>query len=302
MFRDGVFIQHSLNGGERSFGRLWVDGYCESGGVKVAYEFLGCFYHGCLECFTGSRVHALTGKTFERMHVETQERLTELRSEYGLRVITMKEHNWDLLKKSHQGVKAFLKAYKAPEPLAPRDALYAGRTCPVTLRYSAGEDEVVRYVDFTSLYPYVNYTCPYSLGHPEIIFRDFQPLESYFGLIKATLYPPRGLFFPVLPYRSGKGRLVFTLCRSCGELNRQDGPCDHSDAERALTGVWPSPEILKALEKGYRVAEVIEVWHLKEQSTSLFKEYISTFLKGKQEASGYPADATDVEKKYKIRR
>ena len=60
----------------------------------------------------------------------------------------------------------------------------------------------------------------------------------------------------------------------------------HDDEARALTGVWVMVEFNKALEVGYRVGEITEVWHFDQSSDSVFVGYIQTFLKGKQEASG----------------
>jgi hypothetical protein len=39
------------------------------------------------------------------------------------------------------------------------------------------------------------------------------------------------------------------------------------------------------------------VWHFPKQSDELFKDYVDTFLKIKQEASGYPKDRTTPEQK-----
>ena len=47
-----------------------------------------------------------------------------------------------------------------------------------------------------------------------------------------------------------------------------------------------SPKRLKRLSS--RVLKVFEVWHFKERTTGLFKDYVNTFLKGKQESSGFP--------------
>ncbi|XP_058252352.1 uncharacterized protein LOC131357401 [Hemibagrus wyckioides] len=44
-------IQHALNEGEAMFGLYSVDGYCEVGQTRKAFEFLGCFYHGCEKCY-----------------------------------------------------------------------------------------------------------------------------------------------------------------------------------------------------------------------------------------------------------
>ncbi|TWW71368.1 hypothetical protein D4764_17G0008510 [Takifugu flavidus] len=91
------------------------------------------------------------------------------------------------------------------------------------------------------------------LGHPVIIYKDFEDPRSYYGFIRATVYPPRGLLFPVLPHKSEGGKLLFTLCRTCAETNNEGGPCEHDDEGRALTGVWVTVEFIKALEVGYRV-------------------------------------------------
>ncbi|TWW73476.1 hypothetical protein D4764_15G0008700 [Takifugu flavidus] len=125
------------------------------------------------------------------------------------------------------------------------------------------------------------------------------PTRSYYGFIRATVYPPRGLLFPVLPHKSEGGKLLFTLCRTCAETNNEGGPCEHDDEGRALTGVWVTVEFIKALEVGYRVGKITEVWHFDKSSDTVFTDYIHTFLKGKQEASGYPAEATDRESREK---
>ena len=40
-----------------------------------------------------------------------------------------------------------------------------------------------------------------------------------------------------------------------------------------------------------------EVWHFPETSDALFKDYVDTFLKIKQESSGYPKNCTTKEQK-----
>jgi hypothetical protein len=47
-------------------------------------------------------------------------------------------------------------------------------------------------------------------------------------------------------------------------------------------------ELHKALEMGYRLDQIYEVWHFPQTSQDLFRSYIDTFLKIKQEASGFP--------------
>ena len=63
---------------------------------------------------------------------------------------------------------------------------FGGRTNATRLHYKAGPGQTIEYADFTSLYPSVNKQCRYPVGHPQIIVRDFGPLESYFGIAKVN--------------------------------------------------------------------------------------------------------------------
>ena len=150
------------------------------------------------------------------------------------------------------------------------------------------------------LYPHVNCSKIVPTGHPEIITENFdEDLSNYFGLIKCTVLPPRGLFHPVLPHH-GQNKLMFALCKTCADTGYQN-QCTHSDAERAIQGTWCSVEVMKALEKGYRILQMHEVWHFPRKSDTLFKEYIDTFGEIKLEASGYPKDCvTDEQKQWYV--
>ena len=93
---------------------------------------------------------------------------------------------------------------------------------------------------------------------------------------------------------------MFALCKTCADTGNQT-PCTHSDAERAIQGTWCSVEVMKALEKGYRIIQLHEVWHFPQKTDTLFKEYIDTFAKIKLEASGYPKDCvTDEQKQWYV--
>jgi hypothetical protein len=72
---------------------------------------------------------------------------------------------------------------------------------------------------------------------------------------------PMGIFPVLLIYGYREvTKLLFTLCRTCSE-NQQQKPCQHNDEERTLTGTWVTDELKKALEKGYVVQRIYEVWH-----------------------------------------
>ena len=89
---------------------------------------------------------------------------------------------------------------------------------------------------------------------------------------------------------------MFPLCKTCADTLNQN-PCTHTDEERAILGTWCHVELMKAIEKGYEVLEIHEVWHWEETTDELFKDYVDTYLKIKQEASGYPKHCVTDEQK-----
>ena len=63
--------------------------------------------------------------------------------------------------------------------------------------------------------------------------------------------------------------------------------CHHTDEKRMFTGTWVSLELNLAMEMGYKVVKIHEVWHFPDKTDRLFRDYIDMFLKKKQEASGW---------------
>ena len=199
----------------------------------------------------------------------------------------------------------FLRSFDLVAPLEPREAFFGGRTGAVALYAVAGEGEQIRYLDVTSLYPWVNKNCPYPIGHAQIITQPVdQSLGSYFGIATVDILPLAGLFHPVLPVRSGN-KLTFPLCRTCVQ-EEQAKPmlsrhhyCPHSDADRTLRGTWCTPELVKAVEKGYTLVKIHEVWHFppEQRRTGLFADYVNTWLKLKQESAGWPSCCQTLEQK-----
>ena len=97
------------------------------------------------------------------------------------------------------------------------------------------------------------------VGIPVVIQRSSQMTEeicSYFGIATVKILPPRGLYHPVLPYRSN-GELKFPLCRTCADSDCQT-TCRHTDEQRTFVGTWCTPEIEKALDKGYTLLKIYE--------------------------------------------
>ena len=302
-------IQHVRNGGKQKVmtekGWEYVDGYYEGANIKTVYEFMGCLWHGCPTCCKHQRWRrygANPDRTLEELYEATCAKLQRL-TRAGFTLKVQWECDWEKQIKSTPAIQSFLSAMTATPPLQPRDAFFGGRTGAVSLHHQAGPGEKIYYVDVTSLYPWVNKTARYPIGHPTILFEPAnQDLEDYFGIALVTILPPRGLYHPVLPVRHG-GKLTFPLCMACVReeqpkpLLERSAHCHHSDRERQLRGTWCTPEIQEAKKRGYILIHIHEVWHFPHSRKGLFKEYINTWLKIKQESAGWPRWCTTEQQK-----
>ena len=285
-------ILHARNTPDRSEIRICgrkVDGYC--GATKTIFEFNGCFWHACPQCYPN--------KT-RRYHKQV-EKENFLRSK-GYTVLTIWECAFRRLQQSTE-YKTFLEKYPQLNeklPVNVRDAFYGGRTNAACMYYKFSGQEQGCYDDFTSLYPAINSQGVYPVGHPTILMTpSLKKLQQgeYFGVAKAKILPPRGLYHPILPSKINN-KLMFTLCQSCAETT--SSRCQHNEAERALAGVWCTPEIDVAVEHGYRILEVFEVHHFDKRTKEgegVMKAYVKEFLRGKQEASGWPHENMSEEEK-----
>ena len=297
-------IQHARNAGEyRIPGTdFHVDGFDAS--TNTIYEFHGCFWHGCPRCYpirheTHVRHYE---RTMQDVYETTQQRTQQLR-EQGYHVIEMWECDWSRLKDTSPDICTFLAHLQFTEPLNPRDAFCGGRTNAVKLYHHVTPTQKIHCIDVTSLYPWVNKTCVYPKGHPRFISNPgHTDIQQYFGLIQCQVLPPRHLYHLVLPYRH-EGKLLFPLCATCVEEEmpkkslERCAECVHTDEQRTLTGTWCSPELNKAVELGYQVQYIYEVWHFDETCEGLFRDYVNTWLKIKQEASGWPQGVEEDETK-----
>ena len=59
--KSGCAIRHQVNGREKRIGKLPVDGWCPE--ARIAYQFHGCFFHGCPKCYDQNETNSVNGKT-----------------------------------------------------------------------------------------------------------------------------------------------------------------------------------------------------------------------------------------------
>ena len=301
------YVQHVRNEGEYKIPgtQIRVDGYCPD--THTVYEFQGCFWHGCPTCYPNRHEkHARhCHRTMQDVYETTQDKVRQLTSrvQAGYKVIQMWGCEWEHLQQTQPEINSFVQGLDFISPLQPREAFCGGRTNAVKLYHHITPGQKIHYIDVTSLYPWVNKKCVYPKGHPTFISQPGHTnIHQYFGLIQCQVLPPRELYHPVLPYRHDD-KLLFPLCARCAEeemakpLLDRSYHCPHTDEERTLTSTWCSPELEKAVELGYQVQYIYEVWHFPETCQGLFKDYVNTWLKIKQEASGWPKDNMTEEEK-----
>ncbi|XP_050505309.1 uncharacterized protein LOC126883691 [Diabrotica virgifera virgifera] len=263
-------VQHALNGGEVTICGAKVDGYDSS--TNTVYQYQGCFWHGHSECYKRETVIHVNNENMSDLYEKTVRRSTQIK-EAGYNLVEIWEREW---LKSKECKNAPLPHIF--EPLKPRDAFFGGRTNAIKLNVT---EKKLRYIDIVSLYPTVQYYDRYPIGHPVKIYAPESYDPMWFGLVHCQILPPTNLYHPVLPVKTDK--LMFPLCNQC-VLDRPE-ECTHTEPERMLTGTWTTLEIHKALEKGYKIINIYEVWHFNQTSTALFKGYVEDFMKIKLETS-----------------
>ena len=102
--KNGCTIRHQVNGREKRIGKLPVDGWCAE--TRTAYQFHGCFWHGCPKCHTDpEETNPKNNKTMVELLADTKKHTTYLRRH--VKVVEMWECDWKELR-DEPDVKIFL--------------------------------------------------------------------------------------------------------------------------------------------------------------------------------------------------
>ena len=336
-------IQHAGNSREKRLieGPI-VDGFCEPQPGEshrgTVLSFLGCYWHFCILCFPRERHRRVNSDEYTDLNAHTEDKVLKdkmqakeimnMRYESTCAISAkIKSCNYNLIEiwecefdkqiQNNADLREFLNN-ECPDlmkqkALNPRDSFYGGRTCNNIKLYECKSYERIRYVDVCSLYPFVNKTAEYPVGHPkvyvgdneckEIVGENYNCISNLKGLIKCDVLPPRNLYHPVLPVRM-RHKLLFPLCRSCAEQCEQK-ECPHENPlDRMLTGTWVSFEVQKACDMGYKILKIYEIWQYsttqynrETRTGGIFAEYINTFFERKTYASGFPPECVTDEDK-----
>lgn len=267
-----------------------ADGYCPQ--TNTIYIFLKCEYWACPVCYYEqtemNELFSIRGLYASEIRLAYETLMHELHMKY--KVVTIWEHDF-------QGHFASPRDIKLCELMKPQEAFYGGRT-EVFQLYAHGDrnNSEIQYYDVTSLYPSVYAHHPLPIGRPthvignDIDFKRFDPTSSnrYFGFARIFIVPKKTDLIGLLPQRDKEtGRLFFPVI--------------------PMEGCWGTEEIYLAMQNGYEIKEIYEVyyWEPDQYSDQHLRGYVGYFLRMKQEAEGWKklgatSETPDEEEKQRI--
>ncbi|KAF4524609.1 hypothetical protein B566_EDAN013543 [Ephemera danica] len=272
----------------------------------TVWKYQGCYFHFCKDCYSRTNV-PLMDDPHSTMNIRREMTVNKIKTlkEFGYNVIEMYDCKFraELARNPHLLSYVNNHPLTQNEPLVPRDALFGGRTDGMRKYYKCAENEKIYFADIISVYPKILRDFKVPVGVPKIhLGPEFPSLLETEGLVKCLMLPPRRLFHPVLPIKM-HSKLMFVLCRKCAEQYIYEN-CPHNDPrDRALGGTWVIDEVRLAIRHGYNVLEIYGIWEYevrvtdKANSDGVFFDYVNTFLKIKQQASGWPEWCVDEETK-----
>lgn len=231
------------------------------------FIFRDCEYHACQCCYPET----------EGLHRKRNMKIEVIRKNNDLEKWKLRKNGYHVEEKwacQHTPSLNFT------ELIQDREMLYGGRTEVFQAYYDVDleEGEELKYIDVCSLYPWVCAFKEMPVDHPQVLTGSFlEPHRlhpdhphAYWGFAKVKIIPSRKDELGILPSRDADtGRLEFNLLPK--------------------TGTWHTEEIYLAIRQGYVVEEIVQVYHWSpsKRSDSLFRGYVSHFLKQKQEADGW---------------
>jgi hypothetical protein len=248
-----------------------ADGYDAQS--NTIFEFLGCYYHGCDECYRGKNILA-NGRSQEDLYKEVAIREAEIKIA-GYNYESIWECQFDMIyslnKDKFEGME------ECPF-IQPREGFYGGRTEPFMLYTKA----LTSHKDFQSHYPNIMRNMLYPVSLPKRMKKelldDIEGLSArisnweLWGIAKVDITPPNNLYIPVLPERkeseNGYEKLFFDLLPKKGKT-------------------YPTMLLKQALDNGYKITRFYDFIYFDKVSTNIFKGYIDAFFKIKAEKSGW---------------
>lgn len=161
--------------------RYKVDGYFETKTDKHVIEFQGCFFHDHQGCplnkcrpmkNSGRKNSDMIGSLKPREY--TEQKLRDLTTA-GFNVLTVWECEFKNYLKENGNLKNDLTNEIKLAKLELRDAFAGGNVDAVCLMHECKPNQRILYVDFCSLYPYINAKAPNAIGVISQLDNVFKP-------------------------------------------------------------------------------------------------------------------------------
>ena len=188
------YLQHVDNGGEYHMPRATfaVNGFLRK--TNTVYKFHSCFWHSCPSCYPTRDEKDLHFCDHTMQDVKTKDPKDEKKMTClcakGYNIIDMWEYEWTHLKQTRPDIQVYVTSLQFVEPLNPRTAFCGGRTNAIKLYHHVQPNQKIRYIDYTSLYPWVNKMCVCPKGHPQFISQPgHTDINAFFGFGQCQVLP-----------------------------------------------------------------------------------------------------------------
>ena len=148
--------------------------------MNTSFKYNGCVYCGCPGCFPKDREetkHSLIQQSMSELYALTMKKKTYIKR-LGMKYVCMWEQEFRETYQNDPELRHYLQNLDIMDRLHLRESFFGGRTNASQLYFTMKEDEKFQYLDFTSLYPWVNKKCQYPVGHPEVITSDFKDIDQ----------------------------------------------------------------------------------------------------------------------------
>lgn len=255
------------------------DGYYPETNTLLFYlkcDYFGC-PHCCYEYFTTNEILPSRGININDVRSAFLDEMKFLKQKYT-EVIGIWECQFA---PSLPEIDPFLKKCFGEDNsrLTPENSFFGGRTEVFMMVADAEKKKCpIKYLDFGSLYPscYAFHELPY--GQPEHILGfnidknrfNKNHEDRYYGYVHCYVVCPKNCMVGLLPKRCpDTGRLFFPVTD--------------------MSGYWSTEELYLAMENGYVVTEIYEMYHwgIRERSNIHLKEFVAFFFRKKQQAGGW---------------
>ncbi len=133
----------------------------------------------------------------------------------------------------------------------------------------------------------------YPIGH-EIILKDFEPIETYFGLLNAP-YCLHVSYYTLLYRSNPTGEAIVALCRTCAEQQLQES-CQHCDEERYISGFGPPWNFRTLLLKGIRLSKLLKSGTFLRHQTIYSADMLRRFSNSSKRLQDFPPGSVRLRK------